>query len=192
MTQITENNFGTTRTLYYRYDLAGRLYGVKLNADTLATYAYDLNGNRIAVNRPSFATDSATYDEQDRLLSFGHQSAGYTRYTYTAAGELLSKAAGPDTTRYVYDPLGNLVTVTLPNGDLIRYSSDGAGRRVGRRVNGAWSGGWVYGNALEVAADLNASEAVVNRYGVDPDSLHTLGALVNLCPVSDRAAHAER
>jgi YD repeat-containing protein len=87
---------GTSRTLYYRYDLAGRLYGVKLNSDTVATYAYDPNGNRIAINRPTFATDSATYDEQDRLLSFGYQAAGYTRYTFTAAGELLSKAVGPD------------------------------------------------------------------------------------------------
>ena len=78
---------------------------------------------------PGFPVDSATYDEQDRLLSFGHQSAGYTRYTYTAAGELLSKATGPDTTRYLYDPLGNLVSVTLPSGDLVRYSADGTARR---------------------------------------------------------------
>ena len=164
ITQITENDFGTSRTLYYRYDLAGRLYGVKLNSDTVATYAYDPNGNRIAVNRPSFATDSSTYDEQDRLLSFGHLAAGYTRYTYTAAGELLSMATGPDTTRYLYDPLGNLVTVTLPSGDLVRYSADGEGRRVGRRVNGHWSGGWVYGGPLSIAADLDSTGAVGNRY----------------------------
>ncbi|MGH3054520.1 MAG: hypothetical protein ACRDL7_06025 [Gaiellaceae bacterium] len=57
ITHILENDFGTTRGLYYRYDIAGRLYGVSSGpnpADTVATYRYDLNGNRIAVNRPGF------------------------------------------------------------------------------------------------------------------------------------------
>jgi YD repeat-containing protein len=127
VTQITENAFGTSRTLYYRYDQAGRLYGVKLNADTLATYFYDPNGNRIAV-KSAAGTDSATYDEQDRLTSRGVMASGYTRYTYSAAGELKSKTVGSAVTQYVYDPLGNLVSVTLPNGDVVTYSADGTGR----------------------------------------------------------------
>jgi hypothetical protein len=34
--------------------------------------------------------------------------------------------------------LGNLLTVGLPNGDLVEYLVDGVGRRVGKKKNGAW------------------------------------------------------
>ncbi|MGH7740533.1 MAG: RHS repeat-associated core domain-containing protein [Candidatus Eiseniibacteriota bacterium] len=116
------------------------------------------------------ATDSATYDAQDRLTSRGVMATGYTRYTYTAAGELRSVISGSNVTRLEYDPLGNLVRDTLASGDIVQYSSDGAGRRVGRRMNGAWSGGWVYQNALNVAGELDQSGAVIRRYvyGVEP------------------------
>ena len=96
VSKLVETAFGNTHTFYYRYDLAGRLYGVATGtqpSDTLATYRYDANGNRIAVVTAS-GTDSATYDGQDRLTSRGVMSSGYTRYTYTAAGELLTKTAG--------------------------------------------------------------------------------------------------
>ena len=85
VTEIAEQSFGVSRTLKYRYDLAGRLYGVKENNDTVATYRYDANGNRQYTTRWSggvlMATDTAQYDAQDRMTRY----AG-TTYTYTAAG----------------------------------------------------------------------------------------------------------
>ncbi|MGH7743171.1 MAG: hypothetical protein ACRENS_14250 [Candidatus Eiseniibacteriota bacterium] len=97
-------------------------------------------------------------------------SAGHTRYSYTALGEPLSKTQGASVTHYQYDPLGNLVRVALPSADTLTYSSDGAGRRVGRRLNGSWSGGWVYRNALNVAGELDNTGAVTRRYvyGLEP------------------------
>jgi RHS repeat-associated protein len=73
-------------------------------------------------------------------------------------------------TRLEYDPLGNLVRDTLATGDIIQYSADGEGRRVGRRLNGAWSGGWVYQNALNVVGELDDSGNVIRRYvyGIEP------------------------
>ncbi|MGH7741698.1 MAG: RHS repeat-associated core domain-containing protein, partial [Candidatus Eiseniibacteriota bacterium] len=86
------------------------------------------------------------------------------------AGELRLKSGSGADTGYVYDPLGNLVSVTLPSADIFKYSSDGAGRRVGRRSNGSWTGGWVYQNALNVAGELDNTGAVTRRYvyGVEP------------------------
>ncbi|MGH7740531.1 MAG: RHS repeat domain-containing protein, partial [Candidatus Eiseniibacteriota bacterium] len=161
ITHILENDFGTSRDLGYRYDLAGRLYGVTLNGDTIAIYRYDSNGNRTSFKNPQSSSDTATasYDAQDRLLRYRDST-----YTYTAAGELASKTGGSSVTGYVYDPLGNLVRVALPSADTLTYSSDGAGRRVGRRMNGSWSGGWVYQNALNVAGELDQSGAVIRRY----------------------------
>ncbi|MGH3054247.1 MAG: hypothetical protein ACRDL7_04630, partial [Gaiellaceae bacterium] len=66
--------------------------------------------------------DSATYDAQDRLSSRGRMSTGYTRYSYTDAGELRLKSGSGADTGYVYDPLGNLVRVALPSADTLTYS----------------------------------------------------------------------
>ena len=158
---LAELAFGTTHTYGFRYDVAGRLYGVTTDGDTTARYRYDANGNRVSFTGAS-ATDtaSADYDDQDRLLRYGR-----VRYEWTAAGELLRKiTATPDTTGYTYDALGNLVAVAFPSRDTLRYVIDGANRRVARKWNGSPTGGWVYRNGLNPVAELDGSGAVVNRY----------------------------
>ena len=82
----TETTQGVTDTYGYTYDEAGRLTEVKLNGVTLTTYVYDSNGNPLTKTSPSGST-TYTYDAQDRLLT-----AGNTTYGYTANGELSSKS----------------------------------------------------------------------------------------------------
>ncbi|WP_348245998.1 RHS repeat domain-containing protein, partial [Salmonella enterica] len=76
--QKTETLAGITTINQYAYDPAGRLTEVKQNGVTTATYGYDANGNRTQVN----GAPIATYDAQDRLLTYGANS-----YTYSANGE---------------------------------------------------------------------------------------------------------
>lgn len=45
-------------------------------------------------------------------------------YTYTAAGELLTRADASGTTTYTYDVLGNLRQVVLPGGSVVSYVLD--------------------------------------------------------------------
>lgn len=160
---ISENAFGTYRSIGYRYDLSGRLYGVIENGDTTNTYRYDTNGNReLEVNfAGGVPSDSvlATYDDQDRLLTLGNVT-----FEYTAAGALRRKIAGSDTSVFEYDVLGNLVAAQTPSGEAVTYSCDGANRRVGRRVDGIWTGGWLYQDGLSIAADTDNAGNVLNRY----------------------------
>jgi RHS repeat-associated protein len=95
--------------------------------------------------------------------------AGAT-YAYTANGELLSKTEGSETTGYVYDVLGNLTSVALPDGRTVAYAIDGMNRRVGKKVNGSLVQGFLYRDALEPVAELDASGSVVSRfvYGTKP------------------------
>ncbi|HKU17925.1 MAG TPA: hypothetical protein VJP80_01495, partial [Candidatus Saccharimonadales bacterium] len=78
ITQKTETVNGTTTIWLYGYDGDGRLNAVTKDGLPVASYGYDQNGNRVSVN----AAIIASYDNQDRLLTFGSNS-----YSYNANGE---------------------------------------------------------------------------------------------------------
>jgi RHS repeat-associated protein len=156
----TETVDGVTTTYGYTYDLAGRLTDVTRDAVPVAKYTYDANGNRLSHATPTTSV-TGTYDDQDRLLSYGTAS-----YTYADGGELETKIDSVtfETTSYDYDALGNLRAVVLPDGTVIEYLMDGENRRVGKKVSGALSKGWLYRAALEPVAELDSAGSVVARF----------------------------
>ncbi|MDX2029764.1 MAG: RHS repeat-associated core domain-containing protein [Blastocatellia bacterium] len=154
ISQKTETLAGSTGIYEYGYDLAGRLQEVKLNGVTIGSYVYDGNGNR--TNRNGV---TGTHDAQDRLTAYGA-----TTYSYTPNGELLTKTAAGQTTTYGYDALGNLRTAALPDGTQIEYLIDGLNRRVGKRVNGALTRGWLYQDPLKPVAELDGANNLVSRF----------------------------
>ena len=156
ITQKIETVGGAATTYGYSYDTAGRLSAVSKDAVAASSYTYDSNGNRTARTGPAL---TASYDAQDRLTSYGG-----TTYSYTANGELLSKANGAQTTAYQYDVLGNLLKVTLPSANVIDYLIDGQNRRVGKKVNGALVQGFLYQGSLRPVAELDGSNAIVSRF----------------------------
>ncbi|HEX7181284.1 MAG TPA: RHS repeat-associated core domain-containing protein [Thermoanaerobaculia bacterium] len=156
---------GTTDVYAYTYDLSGRLSEVHRNGARLSHYGYGANSNRTAHVTPS-ETIIATYDAQDRLLTYGD-----TTYAYTANGELASKTQNGQAVTYDYDELGNLREVTLPDGIHIEYVIDGQNRRVGKKINGAFVQGFLYQNQLNPIAELDATGNVIARfiYGSRPN-----------------------
>ena len=116
--------------------------------------SYDSNSNRTQAG-----TVSATYDAQDRLLTYGTAA-----YMYTANGELRTKTDGGLTTTYTYDALGNLLSVTLPDGMQLDYVIDGENRRIGKKVNGTLVQGLLYEDGLNPVAELDGNGIVVARF----------------------------
>lgn len=165
ITQKVETTAGSTDTVAYTYDTAGRLIEVTKNGAIQSTYAYDANGNRFS-KTTSGGTVSGSYDNQDRLLSYGNNN-----YSYAANGELSTKTNSGQTTSYTYDVLGNLTNATLPGGTAIEYVIDGRNRRIGKRVNGALVQGFLYQSQLKPAAELDGDDNVVSRF-VYGDSLN--------------------
>lgn len=158
ITQKIETQTGVTTTYDYIYDTPGRLYQIKQNGATVASYTYDSNGNRLGgFDRRGAIT--ATVDAQDRLT--GYNGAAYG---YTANGELLTKTVSGATTTYSYDVIGNLRHVALPGGTTIDYLIDGRNRRVGKKLNGTLVQGFLYQDQLNPVAELNGSGAVVARF----------------------------
>nr|WP_010132121.1 RHS repeat-associated core domain-containing protein [Microbulbifer agarilyticus] len=150
----TEIQDGSTLSESYEYDTVGRLKAVTRNGET-TSWQYDSNGNRTHENGQLIAS----YDEQDRLLTFKGNS-----YSYTANGELKSKSKGGVTTHFSYDELGNLVSLVLPGDIQVDYLIDGSDRRVGKKVNGQLVQSFLYGDQLNPIAELSGSGDEVARF----------------------------
>ncbi|HEY2324006.1 MAG TPA: RHS repeat-associated core domain-containing protein [Thermoanaerobaculia bacterium] len=85
-------------------------------------------------------------------------------YFYSDHGELQKKIDAQGTTLYNYDVLGNLRSVTLPDGRLIEYVIDASNRRVGKKVNGTLTTGWIYGDQLRIIAETDGSGTITKRF----------------------------
>jgi len=85
---------------------------------------------------------------------------------FSDAGDLVEREdiGTSELTTFDYDAVGNLRSVTLPGGDSLEYSVDGAGRRVGKTVNGVFERGWIWRSPLQPVAELDASGAVAKRF----------------------------
>ena len=128
---------------------------MRRDGELRATYTYDDNGNRTQVVRAGELPITAAYDEQDRLTAYGAAT-----YTYTDAGALASKTDASGTTTYVYDALGALTRVKLPDGVVLDYAIDAYGRRVAVKRNGVVERGFLYQGGLSPVAELDADGAV--------------------------------
>lgn len=138
----------------FHYDDAGRLDSATRNGDT-TTWHYDGNSNRTHEN----GSVIATYDQQDRLLTYRNIA-----FTYTANGERLTRTQSGGTTTYDYDELGNLLQAALPGDVVIDYLVDGRNRRIGKKVNGSLVQGFLYQDQLRPVAELNGAGQVVSRF----------------------------
>lgn len=145
----------------YIYDADGRLSKVIENGSTVESYLYDSNGNRLSATVNGL-TSIATYDAQDRLISYGDNT-----YTYNNNGDLESKtnSSTSETTNYVYDALGSLISVDLPDGRSIEYVVDGLNRRIGKKIDGVLQNGLLYKDQLNPIAELDQLGDVVSIFG---------------------------
>jgi len=77
---------------------------------------------------------------------------------------LATKTFNSTSTTFVYDVLGNLIQVGLPNGTSIQYLVDGLNRRVGKKVNGVLVKAWLYQGELTPIAELDGSGQLVSQF----------------------------
>jgi len=123
-----------------------------------STYVCDGNGDRLS-HITALGNTSGSYDNQDRLLSYGANT-----YEYSANGELQLKMNLDGDTVYQYDELGNLLSVDLPDADSIEYIINGLNRRIGKKVNGALVQGLLYKDNLNPVAELDGAGNVISRF----------------------------
>jgi RHS repeat-associated protein len=156
---------GVTETLAYSYDADGRLTQARRGATVVERYAYDANGNRT-----SAGGQPASYDGQDRLT----ERAGVD-YTFDADGFLGQR--GPDGAgdSFQYSAAGELLHAVAA-GQVISYTYDGLGRRVGR-TDAAGSHRYYYGSVtdpLQLTASRSPAGALTVYYYDDHGQLFAL------------------
>ncbi len=74
------------------------------------------------------------------------------------------KTTPSGTTTYTYDLPGNLTEVVLPTGRVIEYIIDGRNRRVGKKVDGVLTQGFLYQDQLNPVAELDGAGNVVSLF----------------------------
>ncbi len=104
----------------YEYDDAGRLSRETLGNGVYTTYEYDAAGDIL---------DLVNYEPDGSVLS-------RYDYTYDASGLCTSMTTLDGTQTYGYDPLGQLTSVTYPDGQVVNYAYDAAGNRTQVDDNG--------------------------------------------------------
>jgi RHS repeat-associated protein len=159
----TEVVGGTTSSYVYQYDSMGRLIQVAKDGVIVEEYRYDPRGTGTrAYERNSLrgiGGRAFAYSAEDHLLT-----AGTRRYQYNLDGYLLSRTDGTSVTSYTYSSRGELLKVTLPDGNVIEYICDPLGRRIAKKLNGTVVEKYLWQGMTRLLAIYDGSDNLLMRF----------------------------
>jgi RHS repeat-associated protein len=153
--EISSN--ATRRTLLLRYNAAGWLTATTI-AGLTTRYEYDLAGNVIKITTPGEHTTTIAYDALGNVTQVGTAEGTHTRtFAYDAEHNPISQSdAAGVVTRYVYDALNQLVTMTDANANETQLGYDVRGNLIQQRDPLGNERTWQY-NALDQIITVNAA-----------------------------------
>ncbi|MDZ7662429.1 RHS repeat-associated core domain-containing protein [Thiohalophilus sp.] len=129
---VTDPDTGKQRRTYYVYNTAGQLIqmdGPRIAVEDITTYTYNPDGTRSRItNALGHVTRISRHDGSGRPLEMVDPHGLVTTLSYDARGRLKTRTVGSQTTKFDYDPAGNLIRVTPPDGESLTYGYDNAHR----------------------------------------------------------------
>jgi YD repeat-containing protein len=160
---------GVPQVSTYTYTASGQVAtvtGPRTDLVDIVRYAYDEKGNlKTITDALKRDTVFSNYDEHGRARTIQAPTGAVTTLTYGLRGQLDVKvvsAGGIDaTTKYEYDPAGQLKKVVFPDASFSSYTYDSA-----QRLTGIVDG---LGNSIRYTLDLSGNrvlEDVLDRNGV--------------------------
>jgi len=176
------NESFTEGSIAYNYDGFLRRQSM-MDISGTTTYNYD-ERDRLLQKHSPFGTITYTYDNHGNLTSIGSSNANGANmsYGYDALNRpnvVTDSHRGANITNYTYDPVGNLNTVTLPNGEAVTYQYDQLNRltNMAATVSGTQVASYVYtlgpaGNRTNVAELVrNVAYGYDNLYRLSSESI---------------------
>lgn len=131
---------GTPRTWTYTYNANGSMLtvnGPRTDAADITTYTYYPNddpdpgkrGNVATIaNALGHTTSITAYNANGQPLAIVDANGLTTALNYDSRQRLMSRSVGNEVTFYDYDGVGQVATVTLPDGSFLSYGYDSAHR----------------------------------------------------------------
>jgi RHS repeat-associated protein len=163
ITNKTETVEGVTANYVYTYDPMGRLLTVTKDGVLVEEYQYNSNGTGTRTYEMNTLRDIAgramAYSDEDHLLT-----AGGTIYQYDVDGFLAVKTYETDETLYEYSSRGELLSVTLPDSEVIEYTHDPLGRRIAKKIDGAVTEKYLWQGLTRLLAVYDGSDNLVMRF----------------------------
>ncbi|MFA5845253.1 MAG: RHS repeat-associated core domain-containing protein, partial [Coriobacteriia bacterium] len=153
---------GAAHALAYTYDTLGRLTLVTRDGGIAESYAFDGEGRRSAYRAPVRGVDETlalSYDADGRVLS-----CGAVAYTWDEDGRVLTRTGADGLTTYTHTAAGELSRVGLPDGRVLTYTYDGAGRRVAKAVDGVVSERYLIADDGRLLATYDGSGSLTSRF----------------------------
>lgn len=104
------------------------------------------------------SSTTATYDDQDRLLTFGGKT-----FTYNANGEVATQTSGGMTTTFTYDVYGNLKQHSTPSKTVV-YKVDAHNRRMSKKVGSTMKNFFIWNDKDQLIGITNGSGTLQSRF----------------------------
>lgn len=132
--QKTRTSGSQSQTWRYSYNQWGQILSVdgpRNDVADVTSYGYDTQGNLVAItNALGHTTQITAYDANGRPLTLIDPNQITTELRYDARGRLIWQAVANEVTTYAYDPVGQLIQLTRPDGSALIYTYDPAHRLI--------------------------------------------------------------
>lgn len=113
---------GEKSTTSYTYDALSQLLSEK--GENEHTYLYDSIGNRLSKDDIHYTVNGA-----NQIIETERGT-----YTFDARGNLKEKNINGRTWEFKHNPLNQLISIILPNGSMVTFTYDVAGKRLSKKV----------------------------------------------------------
>lgn len=95
------------------------------------SYAYDTEGNQVAVTDANQNITRYVHDQLNRLVETATPLFNRTKFSYDPAGNRLSTTdANGNTTNYAYDANNRLTLITYPDNSSVMFAYDAVGNQI--------------------------------------------------------------
>jgi|GEM_PF-6070675 len=129
---------GTDNSWAYTYDNAGNIIQISDPLGSAVSYTYDQYNRIIDIRYPSNSLVLLRYDANGNLAGLtlprndadNSSSAQVIEYNLNNVGWLQRFQIASDYVNFSYDPMGNILSRTAPDGTVTNYSYDAAGRLI--------------------------------------------------------------